>query len=175
MTYCALAAACLTMAGCRVTKESRTDYEYTATGYATKTTERDTTLVSERTEEVRTDSSLTETERDTEVTFAPGGGSYNVVTGQMDGVISVRLSEREKELRKTIDSLVARLDEVSYSVTETADSSYAASGTVHEETYSKTEAQNFWWIWFTIGLVVGAGGVIALKKFPVTSPFMFWL
>ena len=54
-----------------------------------------------------------EKEQQTEIVFGDGGGSYNASTGQTENVKSVRQSNKEKELAKTVSRLTETVTEQS--------------------------------------------------------------
>ena len=160
---------------CKITRQSKTDYQYQADGYKHVEYVHDTVYVEKNVEIHDTVTVEVERENTTGVDFVESGGTYNVQTGEMTGVKSVKTTEREKTLENRIESLSQRLVQSEAHVSALEDSLVVISAFGSEETFSETKAQNFWWVWLCIGLVGGAGTIIALKKIPYTKPLMLWL
>lgn len=165
----------VTFAGCKITKQSKTDYTYTGSGYEHTEHIRDTVYIEKTV--VATDSTTAEKEQttQTDVTFTPAGGSYNIFTGQMQGVTSLSISERERILQNEVNTLRAVSNEQRARISAQSDSLQNIKEQLSASEDVETKAQNFWLVFLITGFVVGTGTVIALKKIPYTKPFMVWL
>ena len=160
---------------CKTSRQSKTDYTYTGSDYTHTEHIRDSCYI-DRIVEVH-DSSRAEQETSVEhsVNFVPGGGSYNMLTGQMEGVQSLSVSERERLLQNEVNSLRAQGSEQRARIEALSDSLKRENAILQESVETETKAQSFWWIWLITGFSIGVGGIIALKKIPYTKPFMVWL
>ena len=165
----------LALASCKATKQSKTDYQYTADEYTHTEHKVDTIRIVETVTVHDTVIIERQSESETGVQFVEGGGSYNIKTGEMTGVRYVTNTEREKMLESRISTLEGEVEKNECRIETLKDSLRCVQASGTEETFSETKAQNFWWVWLCIGLVGGAGAVIALKKIPYTSWMMRWL
>ena len=165
--------ACLT--ACKVTKQSKTDYQYTAENYAHTEHKSDTTYIYKYVFVHDTITIEVEKESQTGVEFVAGGGTFNLSTGEATGVVRVTSSEREKSLENRISDITQQLEWSEAHVAALQDSIRSIDASGSEQTFTETKAQNFWWLWLVVGIVAGAASIVALKKIPYTSWMMKWL
>lgn len=154
----------VTFAGCKAHKQN---YQYTGNDYQQAV---DSSHTESHTEIQSADSSRTENNLNGTITFADGGGTLTTNAGlTITGV-------------QSIDGAILSSGQMFHVEHYIHDTTYiAVHDTLHQtevqmvEKETESKAQNFWWIWLITGLVVGAGGIIALKKIPYTRPIMMWL
>lgn len=89
-----------------------------------------------------------EKEETTDLTFVPGGGTYNTQTGEATGVSGVKTSKREKELEKENSTLKRENTELKDQLQILQDSvsrnDSTSNTTLQSETHSKQETLNGW-------------------------------
>ena len=165
----------LVCTGCKVHKHGTTEYEYNGQDYTTTIHVHDTTYIEKIASVDDTVVNEKEVESNTGISFVYGGGTYNVKTGEATGVAKVSVSEKEKQLQSEISKLHAEEKISARRIQTLKDSLAVYHEQMKQETQTESKAQNYWWVWLLVGLAVGAGGIIALKKIPYTRPLMFWL
>ena len=152
------AAIIVMLAGCKTHKQQ---YKYDGKDYTTAV---DSTAEVGHTEQVAKDSASTTGAVQGLITFADGGGTITTGGGvTLTGVQSV-------------DGSVFGSGQVFHGEQSIHDTAFVAvHDTEHqteereEETETESKAQNYWWVWLIVGFVVGAGGIIAMKKIPYTK------
>lgn len=121
------------------------------------------------------DSTESEKNTTTEITFGNGGGTWNSHTGEATNVSSVKTNETEKNLRLQVSNLESQLTDLHKELQEKSDSITKLNQKNNVVEKYKEKPRNNWYWWLVIGLVLGVGVVIALKKIPATSWLMKWL
>ena len=161
------------LSSCTTTRTSRNNYQYD--GNVNVVTQRihDTTYIDRQVTEYVHDTTYVERENKTDIVFIDGGGNYNILTGEISGVQTLTISEREKALQAQILIHQERENELLTKNILLTDS--ISSMQIISESEAQSESRSLWWLWLLIGCCVGAGTIIALKKIPITKSLMFWL
>lgn len=173
ITILLIAVALLTFS-CNTTKRM-TDNSKTSTLDSVRTERiyiRDTSFI-QQTRFIR-DSIFFESAGSTQLVFSEKGGTYNVKTGEASGVVNVSSSSSERKLQERLD--ISNKNEMTLMTMLKAsrDSVAMFKESKDIKEYKKTTMAG-WYIYLTVGFLVGIAFIILLKKFPYTAPFFFWL
>lgn len=162
--------------GCKSIQSSLNDQSVITKSDSVKTiTVRDSVFVEIEKIIVKRDTLYREKEDNTNITFGPGGGSYNQNTGEFTNVSGVRISKREKELSSKIEIIQDKLKQSQVIITSLQDSISKLNQqnnikSTHKELYRTT------WYWW---LIIGAGLmlilIMILKSIPQTRWIVFWI
>lgn len=120
------------------------------------------------------DSIFVESEGTTQIVFSEKGGTYNAKTGEASGVVNVTSSSLERTLQKRLDTANENEMNLTTMLKASRDSVKKLNETKDIEEYKKTTMAG-WYIYLSVGFLVGIALIIFLKKFPYTAPFFFWL
>ena len=151
-------------AGCKTQKH---EYHYTGEDFSQVV---DSTHAEGHTEQVAKDSASTTGAVSGLITFTDGGGT--ITTG--GGVTLTGVQSIDGEILSS--GQMFHVEQFNHDTAFEAEHDNLHKIDVQEvETETESKAQNYWWVWLLVGLAVGAGGLIALKKIPYTRPFMMWL
>lgn len=140
----AIAAALL--GGCKVHRQQIVETRYEQV--------HDTCYVRETVTEVVRDTCYLEREAAAVVTFAEGGGSYNHLTGEAVGVVSVTLTEKEAAQMFHVEHTEAVKDSTSGHT--------ATDAETHSDTTKDTDGGR-WWMWFCGGMLTAWAVGFALR------------
>lgn len=124
------------------------------------------------------DTTYTQQEKNTNIQFGPGGGTYNALTGEATNVTSLSLNETILQLQITNRMQASTIVDLTKE-NALLNNRLSTVDSKKDVQTSVKEAPNNWNVWLIIGSILGAAIMFALiftlKKIPVTRWLVAWI
>ena len=125
------------------------------------------------------DTTYIQQEKNTNIQFGVGGGTYNAITGEATNVTSLSLNETILQLQVTNRIQASTIVDLTKENTLLNNRLSTFHGQKDIQTSVKETTANNWYVWLIIGAILGSvimfALIFALKKIPVTSWLVSWI